>query len=603
MIRFLMVCVATLAIVGPGARAQSDAASSWVQIEAQPNLENGLRRAQTYARDLDDINGFALGGGWYAVLLGPYDPQQAEQVLRQYRSNGSIPRDSYIVAGSALQQRFFPPQTAVQPAAPAPVPVPQPLPVVPQPPVPVVQDVAPRVAPVILDDTPQTVAASPVGPEETTTQARQSERALTPQDRRALQTALQWAGFYTSTIDGAFGRGTRTSMAAWQTANGLTPTGVLTTRQRATLLQQYNALLEGLGLRRVSDTETGIELTLPTAVVQFDRYDPPFAQFTATAPDGPQVLLISQAGDAGTLAGLYEVMQTLEIVPLDGPRTLRRDGFELVGRNAQIISETRVQLSGGQIKGFTVVWPAGDEDRRARLIGQMQASFNRLPGVLDPAAGAAADQQIDLVAGLQIRKPRLSRSGFYVDARGTVVTTSDVVQSCSRITLDDETDATARVVDADLGIAVLTPAQPLAPPSVAQFSTTPPRLQSDVAVAGYSYEGVLDAASMTFGTLADLRGLNGESTLNRLNLTSLPGDSGGPVFDPAGGLLGMVLPRDGGQRQMPKDVTFALAGAAIMDVLAQADVAPTQAVAPQRQAPEDITARAVDMTVLVSCWE
>ena len=50
-----------------------------------------------------------------------------------------------------------------------------------------------------------------------------------------MQTALQWFGFYTSTIDGAFGRGTRASMAAWQEAQGLDPTGILTTAQRATL--------------------------------------------------------------------------------------------------------------------------------------------------------------------------------------------------------------------------------------------------------------------------------------------------------------------------------------------------------------------------------
>ena len=35
---------------------------------------------------------------------------------------------------------------------------------------------------------------------------------------------------------------------------------------------------------------------------------------------GVRVLLISQSGDQGTLFGLYDIMQTLEIVPMEGPR-------------------------------------------------------------------------------------------------------------------------------------------------------------------------------------------------------------------------------------------------------------------------------------------
>ncbi|MEM9637222.1 MAG: trypsin-like peptidase domain-containing protein, partial [Pseudomonadota bacterium] len=150
---------------------------------------------------------------------------------------------------------------------------------------------------------------------------------------------------------------------------------------------------------------------------------------------------------------------------------------------------------------------------------------------------------------------------------------------------------------------ILKPAQTLAPPQVAQFSPVPPRLQSDVAVAGYSYEGVLDAPTMTFGTLADLRGLRGEQDLSRLSLSSLPGDAGGPVFDDSGNVLGMLLPRGGGQRQLPEEVTFALAGSAIAKVMETAGLVPGDGGGTDTLAPEDITTRAVAMTVLVSCWE
>ena len=59
--------------------------------------------------------------------------------------------------------------------------------------------------------------------------------------REAIQVALQWEGFYTQAIDGAFGPGTRRAMAAYQRARGFPETGVLTTRQRTQLVDEYKA--------------------------------------------------------------------------------------------------------------------------------------------------------------------------------------------------------------------------------------------------------------------------------------------------------------------------------------------------------------------------
>ena len=57
---------------------------------------------------------------------------------------------------------------------------------------------------------------------------------------------------------------------------------------------------------------------------------------------------------------LYEIMQTLEIVPQTGPRDLGKSSFTLIGEDAFSISHTQVWLKDGAIKGFTLVWPAGE---------------------------------------------------------------------------------------------------------------------------------------------------------------------------------------------------------------------------------------------------
>ncbi|MEP4553882.1 serine protease [Tateyamaria sp.] len=573
-----------------GGSAQQDVV--WVQVEAQPNLATATQRAQDFAANLPDVNGFSLGAGWYGIALGPYTRQDAEQVLRVYRNEGVIPRDSYIALGSSFRQQFWPvganvldrgvvdaPLTGAQTDA---------------------TEDAPEVA-TAEAAAPEVATPTPPPADETPAEAQRSERQLTRAERENLQVMLKWAGVYTSTIDGAFGRGTRNAMAAWQEQKGFDVTGILTTAQRAALLSDYNAVLTDLGLTLIRDETAGIEMMLPGDIVSFEKYEYPFAHYSSTGDVPASILLISQAGDQSTLFGLYDIMQTLDIVPLDGPRERKDTSFVLIGEDATRISESRVSLENGQIKGFTLIWPAGDEERRRRLIAEMERSLVRLEAVLPPSA-TTEEQAIDLVSGLEIRAPRLSRSGFFVDRRGTVITTSQAVENCTRITLDTEAEAEIILNDAASGVALLKPTTALAPLAVARFSDVAPRLQSELAVSGYSYEGVLGAPSMTFGTLSDVRGLAGEANMVRLEMGTLPGDAGGPVLDTGGGVLAMLLPDPQSGRALPEGVRFALDRVALQDVLAQAGLAAASTDSSAPIDPIDLTGEATGMTVLVSCW-
>ena len=570
--KVLFSVLATLVFWVHAAAAQE---SVYVQIEAQPSLSVAEDRLRDYASILPDVNGFDLGRGWYGIALGPYPRDEANRVLRSLRAQRLIPSDSYLEGPDRYGQRIWPIG-----AGPATI-VPQPAPEV---------TVAPEPEPQIIDETPR--------------EARASEALLTREERQQLQIALQWAGFYNSSIDGAFGRGTRAAMRGWQQSNGFEDTGILTTAQRAELFRQYNAVLEGMEWQNVRDTRAGISINLPLGAVAFDRYDSPFAHFDPTGTvNGARVLLISQPGDRDRLAGLYEIMQTLDIVPLEGPRDRNRDSFTLTGEDSRIVSHTEARLDGDTIKGFTLVWPTGDEERRSRILAAMQNSFAPIDGVLDPAVIAEDTQSVDLVAGLAIRKPKLTASGFFVDRQGKVVTTTAAVANCGRITLNGDYDAEVMASDAASGIAVLRATQPLAPNAVAQFRDGAPRLQSEIAVAGYSFGGVLPSATMTFGRLSDLQGLNGEDNLTRLDISTLDGDAGGPVLDDGGAIIGMLVPHDAGGRQLPDDVNFATNSNAVQAVLSQAGVSPQVTAGLARLDPVDLTQKATAMTVLVSCWE
>ncbi len=555
----------------------------FVQLEAHPSLTTSQRRAQGFADQLSDVNGFSLGGGWYGIALGPYRRDDAERVLQVYRSERRIPSDAYIAEARSYGNQFYPVGANVLNRDPVTSPG----------------------APTQTTDqaTVSTPEPEPEPADETPAQARRSERLLTSQERKDLQIALQWAGFYSAAIDGAYGPGTRRSMGDWQAANGYEPTGILTTKQRQALLDQYNAPLISVGMSRIADSKAGIEMKIPTKAVRFARYEAPFAHYDSISADGIRLLLISQPGDRRTLYGLYDIMQTLEIVPLDGPRERKERSFTLEGRNARMVSYTEAVLRDGEIKGFTLIWPTGDEERRTRVLAEMRASFERLDGVLDPAAGGEALQNVDLVSGLSVRKPRLSRSGFFVDRDGTVVTTAEAVKGCTRITLDGTYQAQVAGQDSALGIAILKPKDRLAPASIAQFRRSSPRLKSEVSVSGYSYEGKLGAPTLTFGKLEDLTGLRGETELTRLALNVEPGDAGGPVLDTGGAVLGMLLPRPAGDQQLPPNVSFAANGATIDGLLQGLGLTATSVELRNAATPDGLLREASEMTVLVSCWD
>lgn len=574
--------------------------TAWVQVEAQPTLSAAQARARVYASQLENVNGYFLGGRWYGVVLGPYTPNDAEALLAALRRSGQIPNDSYIVDGSRFRQQFYPVGVGAQTA-------PQPLPATIAS-APLVDEViaAPEIeAPVIAAPIIAAPVVDPVqAPDETAKEAQASEALLDRAQRKDLQVALQWAGFYTSAIDGAYGRGTRASMRAWQEANNHEPTGILTTRQRAELLAAYNAVLEGMDLQVVRDDASGIEIMIPTGVVSFSEYEPPFVRFDAKGEIDAKVLLISQEGDQNRLYGLYEILQTLAIVPTEGARSRSKSSFELEGIGDGIHSYTYAKLDGGNIKGFSLIWPEGDYERRRRILGEMKASFVTLGGVLDPSlATPSEDQAIDLIGGLAVRKPQMSRSGFYIDDQGSVLTTMQAVQSCESITIDREHDMSVVHSDEVLGIAVLRPQDKLAPQNVALFQTGVPRLQAEVAVAGYPYGGVLVNPSLTFGRIADLRGLNGEDNVKRLSLTAQEGDAGGPVFDNGGAVLGMLLPRASTNGQvLPPEVSFALDADQILASLQGAGISVQTTDTMAFMPPETLTLRAAENTVLVSCW-
>ncbi|TVS01560.1 MAG: peptidoglycan-binding protein [Rhodobacteraceae bacterium] len=568
---------------GQSASAQEQ---RWVQVEAHRELDMALERAAQIEARLGSVSGFRLPSNWYALSIGPYENEiDAFTVRRQLRAERAIPADAFVSTGSDYLEQVYP---VVGASALEPMPEPE---------------------AIAEPDQELLAAAEPEPepepePEETLREAQASERLLDRDGRAELQTALQWFGYYTLAIDAAFGPGTRRSMAAWQEDRGYETTGVLTTRQRAELLAEYEAELAALGMETVRDEVAGISIDLPMAMVAFDRHETPFAHYFERDDSGVRVLLISQEGTQATLFGLYEIMQTLEIVPLEGARERRQNSFVLTGQSDTLRSHTVAQFRNGEIKGWTLIWTPERDEQMARVLPMMEASFATLPGTLPESAGQASTvRRGDLLAGLSIRRPDFSRSGFYVDATGTVLTSAAAVAECGRVTIDEAYNARVVARDEALGLAVLQPETPLVPLAFAQFNDGEPPLGAKIRISGFSFEDVLSRPILTNGRVEDTQGMQGETGILRLSAEVMPGDLGGPVFGPNGAVIGLLTgqPQDGA-RQWPADVNYAVDAQVILDFLRGAQVSGgtlrDDVVVPDAT----LTRIAPDLTVLVSCW-
>lgn len=548
----------------------------WIQIEAHPNTSQANAAAKRYSAQLQPLEGYRLRSGWYALAIGPLSQSEAPTVLRQLRITRQIPGDSYLTDGTNFGAQFWPAAGS-----------------------------APQTAPTVEVAPPPPPPPAPKPGEETPAEARKSESLLSRDERKDIQVALAWQGFYTSTIDGAFGRGTRASMAAWQTANGFLDTGVLTTLQRYKLLKSYKDVLSSIGLDLVNNPVAGVSVEMPLAMVEFDRYEPPFAHYKSKSDDGVELLLISQQGDAGTMEALYEVMQTLEIVPLEGERSVRRNSFILNGANSEITTFATASAADGAVKGYVLIWPTAKLDKRRDLVlSRMKSSFEAVSGtVLPDQFGKPLEQSLDLMAGLKIRRPDISRSGFYVSRDGAILTSADAVASCGRVTVGPDQEAEIVATDKARGLAVIRPTAATRPLGAAIFSDRTPRIGAEIAVSGYSFGGRLGAPSLTFGTFAEPKGLNAETDLHRLAVSLSPSDAGGPVIDSSGTVVGLVLPREvQNGRVLPEDVQLIAAPARMTAFLSELDIEPVTPSAPKTYAAEKLAGLASDMTVLVNCW-
>ena len=136
-----------------------------------------------------------------------------------------------------------------------------------------------------------------------------------------------------------------------------------------------------------------------------------------------------------------------------------------------------------------------------------------------------------------------SGSGFFVTPSGYMLTNEHVVSGCESLSLEDGTDLDLVVAEEASDLALLRAPQTSARGHFLKLrSGRGLRLGESVLVAGYPLSGILTSSiNVTQGGVTALSGPGQNRGLFQLSAPVQPGNSGGPVLDDAGRLVGVVV--------------------------------------------------------------
>jgi S1-C subfamily serine protease len=201
-------------------------------------------------------------------------------------------------------------------------------------------------------------------------------------------------------------------------------------------------------------------------------------------------------------------------------------------------------------------------------------------------------------------------TGFVISVSGHVVTNQHVVAGCGEIlgNLSGEAPVKLRLVSSDEtnDLALLQ-----APNSFKEVATIRDKAihpGDSVVAIGYPYHGLLTSDfTVTTGIVSSLSGVLNDTRYLQISAAVQPGNSGGPLLDTEGEVVGMVAAKLDALKfaratgNIPENINFAIKTGMLRDFLDNSVVAYQTADAKNDLKTSDVARNARAFTLLISC--
>jgi len=202
-------------------------------------------------------------------------------------------------------------------------------------------------------------------------------------------------------------------------------------------------------------------------------------------------------------------------------------------------------------------------------------------------------------------------TGFVISANGHVVTNQHVIEGCVgdiQGNLSGESPVKLRVVSSDEtnDLALLQARTSFK--EIASIRSKPIHPGDSVVAIGYPFHGLLTSDfTVTTGVVNSLSGVLNDTRFLQISAPVQPGNSGGPLLDSNGEVVGMVAAKLNALKfvkatgDMPENINFAIKTGALRDFLDNSVVAYQTIEAKSELKTSDIARNARSFTLLIAC--
>ncbi len=265
-------------------------------------------------------------------------------------------------------------------------------------------------------------------------------------------------------------------------------------------------------------------------------------------------------------------------------------------RITTLLKGTRVMVSG---QVLNTDWYAVEKDNR--LLGYVWMKL------LVPVTSGSTEQTVIQEERLEILG---SGSGFFVSSKGHIVTSSHVIEGCTKLEagFDPNHLSPADLISKDTvnDLALIT--APIIAQGVA-FRDRNVRLGESIMVAGFPYGDEFSSSiKVTTGIVSSTLGYADDAASFQLDAAVQPGNSGGPIFDKSGNVVGVViatldkLELANTSGSIPENSNFGIKASTVRTFLDGLDIPPKLARGGEAIDTELIAEESKAKTVMVTCW-
>jgi TPR repeat protein len=196
-------------------------------------------------------------------------------------------------------------------------------------------------------------------------------------------------------------------------------------------------------------------------------------------------------------------------------------------------------------------------------------------------------------------------TAFFVSADGHALTNHHVVRNCTRLSTTEFGNATVVFQDESADLAIVRTEKP--PASWARFRSAAPRLGETVYAFGFPLYGRLaTSGNFTAGVISSLAGAGNNAARIQITAQIQPGNSGGPVLDEQGRVVGVTVAtlriEAAGTTVVPQNVNFAVNGTIAQEKLASSGVAASLAPDARALRPDEVAEIARQYSTVLQCF-